>query len=126
MNNTTFKLIEAILSLAVSAGIFPALYKLFQYIQSVLETQKVTKKTKVLSFAIDIAKGVVIMAEKFLGTGSEQEDRAVALLQKRLAENNMSKLFTDTQIRQIIQQVYSLLKVDGTIDAVKEKDELMK
>lgn len=119
-------IIISFLGLILAVVVLPYVFKQLELTEVKLKSEKITTKTKNLLFAIDIAKGVVIMAEKFLGTGSEQEDRAVALLQKRLAENNMSKLFTDTQIRQIIQQVYSLLKVDGTIDAVKEKDELMK
>lgn len=115
-------LILSCIGLALAVVILPYVFKQLELTEVKLKSEKITTKTKNLLFAIDIAKGVVIMAEKFLGTGSEQEDRAVALLQKRLAENNMANLFTDTQIRQIIQQVYSLLKVDGTIDAVKEKD----
>ena len=116
------ELILSFVGLVLAAIILPYMFKQLELTEVKLKSEKITTKTKNLLFAIDIAKGVVIMAEKFLGTGSEQEDQAVALLQKRLAENNMSNLFTDTQIRQIIQQVYSLLKVDGTIDAVKEKD----
>lgn len=115
-------IVISFVGLALAVVVLPYMFKQLELTEVKLKSEKITTKTKNLLFAIDIAKGVVIMAEKFLGTGSEQEDRAVALLQKRLAENNMSKLFTDTQIRQIIQQVYSLLKVDGTIDAVKEKD----
>lgn len=115
-------IIISCIGLALAVVILPYVFKQLELTEVKLKSEKITTKTKNLLFAIDIAKGVVIMAEKFLGTGSEQEDRAVTLLQKRLAENNMDNLFTDTQIRQIIQQVYSLLKVDGTIDAVKEKD----
>lgn len=115
-------IIISFVGLTLAVVVLPYVFKQLELTEVKLKSEKITTKTKNLLFAIDIAKGVVIMAEKFLGTGSEQEDRAVALLQKRLAENNMSKLFTDTQIRQIIQQVYSLLKVDGTIDAVKVKD----
>lgn len=115
-------IVLSFVGLMVTVVVLPYVFKQLELTEVKLKSEKITTKTKNLLFAIDIAKGVVIMAEKFLGTGSEQEDRAVALLQKRLAENNMSKLFTDTQIRQIIQQVYSLLKVDGTIDAVKVKD----
>lgn len=115
-------IILSFVGLMITVVVLPYVFKQLELTEVKLKSEKITTKTKNLLFAIDIAKGVVIMAEKFLGTGSEQEDQAVALLQKRLAENNMSKLFTDTQIRQIIQQVYSLLKVDGTIDAVKEKD----
>ncbi len=115
-------IIISFVGLTLAVIVLPYVFKQLELTEVKLKSEKITTKTKNFLFAIDIAKGVVIMAEKFLGTGSEQEDRAVALLQKRLAENNMSKLFTDTQIRQIIQQVYSLLKVDGTIDAVKEKD----
>lgn len=115
-------IIISFVGLILAVVVLPYVFKQLELTEVKLKSEKITTKTKNLLFAIDIAKGVVIMAEKFLGTGTEQEDRAVALLQKRLAENNMSKLFTDTQIRQIIQQVYSLLKVDGTIDAVKEKD----
>lgn len=115
-------IIISFVGLTLAVVVLPYVFKQLELTEVKLKSEKITTKTKNLLFAIDIAKGVVIMAEKFLGTGSEQEDQAVALLQKRLAENNMSKLFTDTQIRQIIQQVYSLLKVDGTIDAVKVKD----
>lgn len=115
-------IVISFVGLTLAVIVLPCVFKQLELTEVKLKSEKITTKTKNLLFAIDIAKGVVIMAEKFLGTGSEQEDRAVVLLQKRLAENNMSKLFTDTQIRQIIQQVYSLLKVDGTIDAVKEKD----
>lgn len=115
-------IIISFVSLTLAVIVLPYMFKQLELTEVKLKSEKITTKTKNLLFAIDIAKGVVIMAEKFLGTGSEQEDRAVALLQKRLAENNMTNLFTDTQIRQIIQQVYSLLKVDGTIDAVKVKD----
>lgn len=114
--------IISFVGLTLAVVVLPYVFKQLELTEVKLKSEKITTKTKNLLFAIDIAKGVVIMAEKFLGTGSEQEDQAVALLQKRLAENNMANLFTDTQIRQIIQQVYSLLKVDGTIDAVKEKD----
>lgn len=120
MNNTTFKLIEAILSLAVSAGLLPALYKLFQYLQSLLGTQKVTKKTKVLNFALDVGKGAVAIGEKLYGTTGEVQAKSAELaLKQRLQENGYGKYFTDSQITQIVQSIYASMKAAGEIAALK-------
>lgn len=120
MNNTTFKLIEAVVSLAISAGVLPSLYKLFQYLQSVLATQKVTKKTKVLNFALDVGKGAVAIGEKLVGTTGEVQAKSAELaLKQRLQENGYGKYFTDSQITQIIQSIYAAMKAAGEISALK-------
>lgn len=120
MNNTTFKLIEAAVSLAISAGVLPSLYKLFQYLQSVLATQKVTKKTKVLNFAIDVGKGAVAIGEKLIGTTGEVQAKSAELaLKQRLEENGYGKYFTDSQITQIVQSIYAAMKAAGEIAALK-------
>lgn len=105
--------------LLVAIGILPFLYKQIELAQQKLATGKITKKTEALNFALNAAKSAVGIAEKLSGSGDSQATSAVAALQQRLQENNMDNLFTDTQIRQIIQQAYGIMKADGRIDALK-------
>lgn len=105
--------------LLVAIGILPFLYKQIELAQQKLATGKITKKTEALNFALNAAKAAVGIAEKLSGTGDAQATSAVAALQQRLQENHMENLFTDTQIRQIIQQAYGIMKADGRIDALK-------
>ena len=105
--------------LLVAIGILPFLYKQIELAQQKLATGKITKKTEALNFALNAAKAAVGIAEKLSGSGDSQATSAVSALQQRLQENNMDNLFTDTQIRQIIQQAYGIMKADGRIDALK-------
>lgn len=105
--------------LLVAIGVLPFLYKQIELAQQKLATGKITKKTETLNFALNAAKAAVGIAEKLSGSGDSQATSAVAALQQRLQENNMDNLFTETQIRQIIQQAYGIMKADGRIDALK-------
>lgn len=105
--------------LLVAIGILPFLYKQIELAQQKLATGKITKKTEALNFALNSAKAAVGIAEKLSGTGDAQATSAIIALRQRLQENNMDDLFTDTQIRQIIQQAYGIMKADGRIDALK-------
>lgn len=105
--------------LLVAIGILPFLYKQIELAQQKLATGKITKKTEALNFALNAAKAAVGIAEKLSGAGDAQATSAVIALRQRLQENNMNDLFTDTQIRQIIQQAYGIMKADGRIDALK-------
>lgn len=105
--------------LLVAIGILPFLYKQIELAQQKLATGKITKKTEALNFALNAAKAAVGIAEKLSGAGDAQATSAVAALQQRLQENHMDNLFTDNQIRQIIQQAYGIMKADGRIDALK-------
>lgn len=105
--------------LLVAIGILPFLYKQIELTQQKLATGKITKKTEALNFALNLAKGAVGIAEKLSGNGEAQATSAVIALKQRLQENHMEDLFTETQMRQIIQQAYGVMKVDGRIDALK-------
>jgi len=105
--------------LFVAIGILPFLYKQIELAQQKLATGKITKKTEALNFALNAAKAAVGIAEKLSGAGDAQATSAVIALRQRLQENNMDALFTDTQVRQIIQQAYGIMKADGRIDALK-------
>jgi len=105
--------------LFVAIGILPFLYKQIELAQQKLATGKITKKTEALNFALNAAKAAVGIAEKLSGAGDAQATSAVIALRQRLQENNMDALFTDTQVRQIIQQAYGIMKADGRIVALK-------
>lgn len=105
--------------LLVAIGILPFLYKQIELAQQKLATGKITKKTEALNFALNAAKAAVGIAEKLSGAGDAQATSAVIALRQRLQENHMDDLFTDTQVRQIIQQAYGIMKADGRIDALK-------
>ena len=108
--------------LLVAIGILPFLYKQIELAQQKLATGKITKKTEALNFALNAAKAAVGIAEQLSGAGDAQATSAVIALRQRLQENHMDDLFTDTQIRQIIQQAYGIMKADGRIDALKVSD----
>lgn len=110
---------KTIVLLLVAIGILPFIYKQIELVQQKLATGKITKKTEALNFALNAAKAAVGIAEKLSGAGDAQATSAVIALRQRLQENNMDDLFTDTQIRQIIQQAYGIMKADGRIDALK-------
>lgn len=109
--------------LLVAIGILPFLYKQIELAQQRLATGKITKKTEALNFALNAAKAAVGIAEKLSGSGDSQATSAVAALQQRLQENHLDDLFTDTQIRQIVQQAYGIMKADGRIDALKVSEQ---
>lgn len=119
MNTAIFDWVKTIFMVALAIGILPFLYHQIELAQAKLATEKVTKKTKNLAFALSLAKGAVGLAEKLSGTGATQETSAVLAIKQRLQENNMSQLFTDSQLRQIIQQAYASMKLSGELDALK-------
>ena len=79
---------------------------------------KTKSKSQNLNLALDFAIGAVTFAEKFVGTGQEQQLSAINALKERLGSNNMLNKFTDEQIEQIIQQAYAQSKSNGLITAV--------
>lgn len=117
-----FDWVKTIALISIAAGVLPFLYHQIELAQARLATEKVTKKTKNLAFALNIAKGAVGLAEKLSGGGQAQETSAVLAIRQRLQENNMSGLFTDEQLRQIIQQAYAAMKTSGELDALKVSD----
>lgn len=125
MNTAIFDWVKTLFLLALAAGVLPFLYHQIELVQAKLGTEKVTKKTKNLAFALNIAKGAVGLAEKIFGDGQAQESSAILALRQRLQENNMSSLFTDDQLKQIIQQAYAVMKSNGELDTLKPsvKDE---
>lgn len=122
MNSVIFDWVKTIALILLAAGVLPFLYHQIELAQARLATEKVTKKTKNLAFALSIAKGAVGLAEKLSGSGQTQETSAVLAIRQRLQENNMSGLFTDEQLRQIIQQAYAAMKTSGELDALKVSD----
>lgn len=122
MSSGIFDWVKTIALVLLAAGVLPFLYHQIELAQARLATEKVTKKTKNLAFALNIAKGAVGLAEKLSGTGQAQETSAVLAIRQRLQENNMSGLFTDEQLRQIIQQAYATMKTSGELDALKVND----
>lgn len=122
MSSSIFDWVKTIALVLLAAGVLPFLYHQIELAQARLATEKVTKKTKNLAFALNIAKGAVGLAEKLSGSGHVQETSAVLAIRQRLQENNMSGLFTDEQLRQIIQQAYATMKTSGELDALKVKD----
>lgn len=80
---------------------------------------KTKSKSQNLNLALDFATGAVIFAEKFVGTGQEQQLSAINAFKERLGSNNMLNNFTDEQINQIIQQAYTQSKASGLITAAK-------
>lgn len=122
MSSGIFDWVKTIALVLLAAGVLPFLYYQIDLAQARLATEKVTKKTKNLAFALSIAKGAVGLAEKLSGSGQSQETSAVLAIRQRLQENNMSNLFTDEQLRQIIQQAYASMKTSGELDALKVND----
>lgn len=122
MSPSIFDWVKTIALILLAAGVLPFLYHQIELAQARLATEKVTKKTKNLAFALSIAKGAVGLAEKLSGSGQAQETSAVLAIRQRLQENNMSGLFTDEQLRQIIQQAYAAMKTSGELDALKVSD----
>jgi len=119
MSSGMFDWIKTIALVLLAAGVLPFLYHQIELAQARLATEKVTKKTKNLAFALSIAKGAVGLAEKLTGNGQTQETSAVLAIKQRLQENNMGQLFTDSQLHQIIQQAYVTMKSNGELDALK-------
>jgi len=92
------------------------------WLEKELRLMKTKSKSQNLTLALDFAIGAVTFAEKTVGTGEEQRLTSIALLRKRLGDNNILKNFTDEQIEQIIQQAYSQSKASGLITAVKKEE----
>jgi len=92
------------------------------WLEKELRLMKTKSKSLNLTLALDFAIGAVTFAEKFVGTGEEQRLNSIALLRKRLGDNNILKNFTDEQIKQIIQNAYAQAKANGLIDAVKKEE----
>lgn len=92
------------------------------WLEKELRLMKTKSKSQNLNLALDFAIGAVTFAEKFVGTGEEQRLNSIALLRKRLGDNNILKNFTDEQIEQIIQQAYVQAKASGLITVVKKEE----
>ena len=92
------------------------------WLEKELRLMKTKSKSQNLALALDFAIGAVTFAEKVVGTGEEQRLNSIALLRKRLGDNNILKNFTDEQIEQIIQQAYAQSKTSGLITAVKKEE----
>jgi len=88
------------------------------WLEKELRLMKTKSKSQNLTLALDFAIGAVTFAEKFVGTGQEQQLSAINALKERLGSNNMLNKFTDEQIEQIIQQAYAQSKSNGLISAV--------
>lgn len=107
-----------ILNISLSvAGVVGSLGGL-TWIKQTLTTLKTTTKSANLKLALDFGVQAVTFAEKFVGTGQEQQLSAINALKQRLGSNNMLNKFTDEQIEQIIQQAYAQSKANGLISAV--------
>ncbi len=92
------------------------------WLEKELLLMKTKSKSQNLNLALDFAIGAVTFAEKVVGTGQEQRLTSIAMLRKRLGDNNILKNFTDEQIEQIIQQAYAQSKANGLIEAVKQEE----
>jgi len=92
------------------------------WLEKELRLMKTKSKSQNLTLALDFAIGAVTFAEKTVGTGEEQRLNSIAVLRKRLGDNNILKNFTDEQIEQIIQQAYAQSKASGLITAVKKEE----
>lgn len=92
------------------------------WIKKTLTTLKTTTKSANLKLALDFGIQAVTFAEKFVGTGQEQQLSAINALKQRLGSNNMLNNFTDEQIEQIIQNAYAQTKANGLIEAVKMEE----
>lgn len=88
------------------------------WLEKELRLMRTKSKSQNLNLALDFAIGAVTFAEKFVGTGQEQQLSAINALKERLGSNNMLNKFTDEQIEQIIQQAYAQSKSNGLISAV--------
>ena len=64
MNTAIFDWVKTLFLFALAAGVLPFLYHQIELAQAKLATEKVTKKTKNLAFALSLAKGAVGLAEK--------------------------------------------------------------
>lgn len=92
------------------------------WLEKELRLMKTKAKSQNLNLALDFAIGAVTFAEKFVGTGQEQQLSAINAFKERLGSNNMLNNFTDEQIEQIIQQAYTQSKASGLITAVKKEE----
>lgn len=92
------------------------------WLEKELRLMKTKSKSQNLTLALDFALGAVLFAEKFVGTGQEQQLSAINALKERLSSNNILNKFTDEQIEQIIQQKYADAKARGLISAVKKEE----
>lgn len=111
-----------ILNISLSvAGVVGSLGSL-TWIKQTLTTLKTTTKSANLNLALDFGVQAVTFAEKFVGTGQEQQLSAIIALKQRLESNNMFDKFTDEQIEQIIQNAYAQTKANGLIEAVKMEE----
>lgn len=94
------------------------------WIKKTLVTLKTTTKSANLKLALDFGVQAVTFAEKFVGTGQEQQLSAINTLKQRLGSNNLLNKFTDEQIEQIIQNAYAQAKANGLISAVSKPVEI--
>lgn len=108
--------LNLVLSVVSVIGAFGGLI----WLEKELKIIKTTTKSKNLKLALDFAIGAVTFAEKFVGTGQEQQLSAINALKQRLGSNDMLNKFTDEQIEQIIQQAYAQSKASGLISAVAQ------
>jgi len=109
--------LNLVLSVVSVIGAFGGLI----WLEKELKIIKTTAKSKNLKLALDFAIGAVTFAERFATSGETQQLQAVNNLKNRLKENGLEANFTDTQLKQIIQQAYAQSKANGLIDAVKKE-----
>jgi len=117
MNN----ILDIVLAGVSGIGAFGAFGGLV-WLEKELRLMKTRSKLQNLNLSLDFPIGSVTFAEKVVGTGEEQRLNSIALLRKRLGDNNILKNFTDEQIEQIIQQAYAQSKASGLITAVKKEE----
>jgi len=109
--------LNLVLSVVSVIGAFGGLI----WLEKELKIIKTTTKSKNLKLALDFAIGAVTFAERFATSGETQQLQAVNNLKNRLKENGLETNFTETQIKQIVQQAYGEQKAKGVIEAVKKE-----
>lgn len=88
---------------------------------------KSSTKNENLKLALGFAQDACLFGQTFSAPGVVQQQAAVIRFKKRLADNGIAKNFTDEQAIALVQRMFTVLKANGQLDAVKkvaDKDEV--
>lgn len=89
------------------------------WLSSSLKKNAAQQRNEHLKSAMVFASQGVITAQSFFDkTGEQQEEKAINILVSRLKTNNLSKFFTQDQIKMLIKEAYGINKANGSLDKI--------
>lgn len=108
------KLVIALAVAKVVGGVI-AFYGGWKWLDAVLVAKAATSRNERIKTALQVADQIVIGAQKFFGTGQEQHDKAVTVMQKRLDSMGYGKYFNLKEVDAYVQSAYMKQKVAGVL-----------